>query len=258
LYSGYRDVGLALVAFERAELEAAEAAAERGLQAIEAVAGQPRVIILAHMLLAQIAHANGAPEAAAAALEEAELRARRLGLQEDLADVLALRAEFALQSGDPAGAAEWAASAGLDTATPDVRREREWRAFARLLVTQGQTKRALSIADTLHALAVSQGRARAQHAWEALRNQAASEHEVAVAQPAHTASRITGCYEALSERELRVLRLIAAGRSNQEIAGALLVSVNTVKTHIKRIYAKLQVNSRVGAVERARELGVYR
>jgi ATP/maltotriose-dependent transcriptional regulator MalT len=184
---------------------------------------------------------------------------RRLtGLQEDLADVLALRAEFALQSGDPAGAAEWALSAGLDAATPDVRREREWLAFARLLVTQGQTERALSIADMLHALAVNQGRARAQHAWAALRNQAAAEHAVAVAQPAHPASRITGCYEALSERELRVLRLIAAGRSNQEIADALLVSVNTVKTHIKRIYEKLQVNSRVGAVERARELGMYR
>jgi DNA-binding NarL/FixJ family response regulator len=65
------------------------------------------------------------------------------------------------------------------------------------------------------------------------------------------------CYEPLSERERRVLGLIAAGCSNQEIASALLVSVNTIKTHIKRIYEKLQVNSRVAAVERARELGLY-
>jgi LuxR family maltose regulon positive regulatory protein len=64
-------------------------------------------------------------------------------------------------------------------------------------------------------------------------------------------------YESLSERELRVLGLIAADCSNQEIASALIVSVNTVKTHIKRIYEKLQVNSRVGALERARELGLY-
>lgn len=67
-----------------------------------------------------------------------------------------------------------------------------------------------------------------------------------------------GCYEPLSTRERHVLRLIAAGCSNQEIAGALLVSVNTVKTHIKRIYAKLQVHNRVSAVERARVLGMDR
>jgi len=58
----------------------------------------------------------------------------------------------------------------------------------------------------------------------------------------------------LSERELRVLRLIAAGLSNQEIASELVVSVNTVKTHIKRIYDKLGVHSRVTAIERARQL----
>jgi LuxR family transcriptional regulator, maltose regulon positive regulatory protein len=261
LYSGYRDVGLALVAAERAEREAAHAYAERGLRAIEAVAGQPRVVILAHSLLAQIAHTNGAPADAAAALECAERLARRLGLSEDLAEVLALRAEFALQSGDPAGATEWALSAGLDAATPDVRREREWLAFARLLVAQGQTERALSIADGLHALAVRQGRTRSQNAWEALRNRAATDQGdgavTASAGRAPGSSRIAGCYEALSERELRVLRLIAVGRSNQEIAGDLIVSVNTIKTHIKRIYEKLQVNSRIGAVERARELGMY-
>jgi LuxR family maltose regulon positive regulatory protein len=65
-------------------------------------------------------------------------------------------------------------------------------------------------------------------------------------------------YEALSEREQRVLGLIAADCSNAEIASALVVSVNTIKTHIKRIYEKLGVSSRVGAVERARELGLYR
>ena len=58
----------------------------------------------------------------------------------------------------------------------------------------------------------------------------------------------------MSERELRVLRLIAAGLSNQEIASELVVSVNTVKTHIKRIYDQLGVHSRVTAIERARQL----
>jgi LuxR family maltose regulon positive regulatory protein len=62
--------------------------------------------------------------------------------------------------------------------------------------------------------------------------------------------------EPLSDRELEILRLIAAGLSNQEIADTLVVSINTVKTHIRRLYGKLSVNSRLQAVERARELGL--
>ena len=58
----------------------------------------------------------------------------------------------------------------------------------------------------------------------------------------------------LSDRELEVLRLIAANRSNQEIAETLIVSVNTVKTHINRLYVKLGAHNRLEAVERAQEL----
>jgi len=57
-----------------------------------------------------------------------------------------------------------------------------------------------------------------------------------------------------SPRELEVLRLIAADLSNQEIADTLFISRNTVKTHVRRLYAKLHVHSRLQAVERAREL----
>jgi LuxR family maltose regulon positive regulatory protein len=59
--------------------------------------------------------------------------------------------------------------------------------------------------------------------------------------------------DALSERELDVVRLIAAGLSNQEIADALIISLNTVKTHIKRIYGKLHVGNRLALVEVARQ-----
>jgi LuxR family maltose regulon positive regulatory protein len=62
--------------------------------------------------------------------------------------------------------------------------------------------------------------------------------------------------EPLSQRELEVLRLVAAGLSNREIADALFVSVNTVKTHLQRIYGKLGVRSRTAAVTRAQELNV--
>lgn len=62
--------------------------------------------------------------------------------------------------------------------------------------------------------------------------------------------------EALSERELHVLRLLASELSGPEIAGELYVSVNTLRTHTKHVFAKLDVNSRRAAVLRATELGL--
>ncbi|MCC7447314.1 MAG: LuxR family transcriptional regulator [Anaerolineae bacterium] len=62
--------------------------------------------------------------------------------------------------------------------------------------------------------------------------------------------------EALSERELEVLRRVAAGYSNNDIAQELVVAVSTVKKHINNIYSKLEVRSRTQAVARARELGL--
>jgi LuxR family maltose regulon positive regulatory protein len=58
----------------------------------------------------------------------------------------------------------------------------------------------------------------------------------------------------LTPQEQRVLRLLAAGHSNQEIARTLVVSLNTVKTHIKQLYSKLQVNNRIQASVLARDL----
>ncbi len=60
--------------------------------------------------------------------------------------------------------------------------------------------------------------------------------------------------EPLSEREWEALRLLAEGLSYQEIAAAMFLSLNTVKTHLKNVYAKLGVHERQGAVVRAREL----
>ncbi|MEM9837810.1 MAG: response regulator transcription factor [Pseudomonadota bacterium] len=58
----------------------------------------------------------------------------------------------------------------------------------------------------------------------------------------------------LSERERRVLELIADGQSNKEIARTLGISPNTVKTHLSRLFSKLDVSKRTLAVRRAREL----
>ena len=60
----------------------------------------------------------------------------------------------------------------------------------------------------------------------------------------------------LSERELHVLRLLATGLTGPEIARELYVSLNTMRTHTKHIFAKLDVNTRPDAVRRAEALGL--
>ena len=60
--------------------------------------------------------------------------------------------------------------------------------------------------------------------------------------------------EQLTESEIRVLRYLPTNLSRPEIAGELSVSVNTIGTHLRSIYAKLHVRDRSSAVQRAREL----
>jgi DNA-binding CsgD family transcriptional regulator len=60
----------------------------------------------------------------------------------------------------------------------------------------------------------------------------------------------------ISERELEVLKELAAGHSNKEIARHLAVSPNTVKTHVARLFEKLGASRRTEAIRRARELGL--
>jgi ATP/maltotriose-dependent transcriptional regulator MalT len=64
--------------------------------------------------------------------------------------------------------------------------------------------------------------------------------------------------EPLSSQEQRVLRLLIAGHTNPEIARDLVVSVNTIKAHLKNIYRKLNVNNRLEACEAARDLAFPR
>ena len=62
--------------------------------------------------------------------------------------------------------------------------------------------------------------------------------------------------EPLSARELEVLDVIAAGLTNQQIAARLYLSVHTVKSHARNIYAKLGVSSRTQAIAKGRALGL--
>jgi LuxR family maltose regulon positive regulatory protein len=62
--------------------------------------------------------------------------------------------------------------------------------------------------------------------------------------------------ELLSQRELEVLQLLAAGKSNRQIADELVVVTGTVKAHLLNIYGKLDVHSRTQALARSRQLGL--
>ena len=71
----------------------------------------------------------------------------------------------------------------------------------------------------------------------------------------HPSSRIPQpLVEPLSPRELEVLRLMATGKSNADVARTLVIAISTVKTHTNSIFGKLQATSRTQAIARARDL----
>jgi LuxR family maltose regulon positive regulatory protein len=90
---------------------------------------------------------------------------------------------------------------------------------------------------------------------EEQRSKGAGEMESTPA-PLHPRTSAPPLIEPLSDRELDVLRLLAEGQTNQEMAQALCVSVNTVKTHLRNIYGKLGVNSRREATAQAKKIGL--
>lgn len=74
--------------------------------------------------------------------------------------------------------------------------------------------------------------------------------------PANDGSPAVQAALGISARELEVLQALARGLANKEIARALGVSPNTVKTHLARLFGKLAAANRTQAIARARELGI--
>jgi LuxR family maltose regulon positive regulatory protein len=150
--------------------------------------------------------------------------------------VLEVRALQALAAPTPAAALTFLADA-LRLAQP----ERHIRAF----VDKGEPMAAL-----LHE-AASKGIAR-DYVAQLLAAFGAARQERGCPEPP-----VQPLIEPLSERELQVLRLVAAGLSNPEVADTLYISVNTVKTHLQRIYGKLGTSSRTAAATKAQELDLF-
>jgi DNA-binding NarL/FixJ family response regulator len=82
--------------------------------------------------------------------------------------------------------------------------------------------------------------------------------EVGAAPAAHEVDQLLGRTRpgGLTEREVEVLRLVAAGRSNHEIADILVLSQKTVERHLSNIFTKLSVPSRTAAAAYAHEHGL--
>jgi LuxR family maltose regulon positive regulatory protein len=79
-------------------------------------------------------------------------------------------------------------------------------------------------------------------------------HSLLNAFPSHLSSLLSPLLDPLTEREQEVLNCIVAGLSNKAIQEKLFISKNTVRSHIKNLYSKLNVSSRTQAIARAREL----
>jgi DNA-binding NarL/FixJ family response regulator len=89
---------------------------------------------------------------------------------------------------------------------------------------------------------------------DSIRRVHAGETCVPIHLAAKLAERVSG--EALSAREIDVLKLMARGKSNKEIGSALFISEGTVKSHVKAIFAKMNVVSRTEAVANATRRGL--
>ena len=317
--AGIGYVGLAEVARQRGELDAALAQVTEGIELCRQLA-YVSPLAAGLVTLAWIRQAQGDQAGALEAMREA---ARTSQAQAGpLNPVPAQQARLLLAQGDLPGAARWIAERGLRADDePDYAREPGHLVLARLMLAEDQPGQALALLDRLHTVAVGQERTgsiietgalralalaatgRESEAVTALAGMltlagqqghvrvfadegppmaallgrliAAQRADQAAAgvplaflarlqrafgdagpvpgtRPARTT--VPGLIEPLTDRELEVLRLLAAGRSNQDIARELVVTVDTVKKHVSHILGKLGGSNRTEAVTRARQM----
>jgi len=162
----------------------------------------------------------------------------------------ALRARIDIARGRLDLARNWAREHGVTTADdPSYLAECNHLTLARLLIAEQRAGEATALLDRLLAAAEGSGRDGSVAEIQMLR---------ALAGAAGPATPATGTPlpDGLSPREVEVLRLLATELTGPEIARRLFVSVNTLRTHTKHIFTKLDVSTRAAAVRRATELGL--
>jgi LuxR family maltose regulon positive regulatory protein len=198
-----------------------------------------------HLVLARVLVAQGQPDRALGLLERLDALATSQGRTGSLIQIRALRA-LALQAADEHQGALTLLAETLELAAPE--------GHVRVFVDEGPPMAAL-----LRSLLGTRRRARA-----AAGAGAGTEHlhrviqafQPATAQADSPARAVRRLIEPLTDRELEVLRLLAAGRRNRDIAAELVVTLETVKKHTSHIFDKLGAANRTEAVAHARRLGL--
>ena len=198
-----------------------------------------------HLVLARVLLAQDRPGQALALLDRLHAAAAAQDRAGGLIEIGALRALALAASGDEAGAVTALAGA-LMLACP--------QGYVRVFADEGAPMAAL-----LGRLIAAQraGRAAAGVPLGYLaRLQRAFDAGPTAPGPGRDTAAVPGIVDPLTSRELEVLEMLAAGRSNQAIAGELVVTLDTVKKHVGHVLGKLGAANRTEAVARARELNL--
>ncbi len=166
------------------------------------------------------------------------------GFLPDVRPIAAMRARIRITQGRLADAADWARERGV-SATDDARylSEFDHLTLVRLLIAQHRASQAVPLLERLLDAAENSGRAGSVVEIRRL---------LALARDGRSPTPTPD----LTDRELQVLRLLAGDRGGPQIAQALYVTQNTLRTHTKHIFTKLAVTDRRAAVRRAHELGL--
>jgi LuxR family maltose regulon positive regulatory protein len=239
------------------------------------IADEPGDVAYGYWVLARVLIGCGELDEASVILDEIRLPARvrdQCGMEHAIETA---RAEILLVRSDPEGARGVLKT--TESPDPETRFDRRW-VEARIGLGLGEPVEAIAAQE----LAASNAAGHLMHAsaWAALlaavRRDAASIGEAARLAERTGIQRwrmmfeqtqsprtvppavVEPMIESLTQRELEVLGLIAAGMSNQDAASRLFVSVGTVKTHVHKILAKLAADNRTEAVHKARALGLIR
>jgi LuxR family maltose regulon positive regulatory protein len=190
------------------------------------------------IMFARLQLAQGRPGIAQEILTPLLHTAETQGRTRRLIEILNLLA-IALQALDKTDSALATLSKALTLAEPE--------GYVRIFIDEGKRMAGLLYQIAAHGDPASYA-SRLLNAYQGMES-----HELA---EAPTTPLQAEMIEPLSARELEVLRLIAEGLSNREIATHLVISLSTVKGHTTNIYGKLDVNSRTQAAAKARALGI--
>jgi LuxR family transcriptional regulator, maltose regulon positive regulatory protein len=200
----------------------------------------------AYLLLARVLLAQDRPGPALTLLQRLLATAASQGRIGDVIEIQALRALALAARGDHAGALGALAEAVTLACS---------QGYVRVFADEGAAMRALL--TRLSAARKDQRAAARNIDPDYLAGLLRACGQAGAAPPSRrAAAALPGMPEPLTDREVEVLRLLAAGRSNQRIAHELVVALDTVKKHVTHVLAKLGAVNRTEAVARARQLGL--